>query len=196
MGGNSKTAMIATISPSHHHIEETLSTLRYAHQASHIVNTARVNEDQKTRIIKSKYRTQSALRYADQASHIVNTARVNEDQKTRIIKSKYRTQSEIRRPGQSHRQYGARQRRPENTHHQKYKSKYRTQGTLRYAHQASHIVNTARVNEDQKTRIIKSKWQILVKVCSYSIHLDMHTRPVTSLTRCASRKTRKHASSM
>lgn len=29
LGGNSKTAMIATISPSHHHIEETLSTLRY-----------------------------------------------------------------------------------------------------------------------------------------------------------------------
>ncbi|KAK3088274.1 hypothetical protein FSP39_016918 [Pinctada imbricata] len=52
LGGNSKTAMIATISPSHHHIEETLSTLRYARQASRIVNTARVNEDQKTRIIK------------------------------------------------------------------------------------------------------------------------------------------------
>ena len=29
LGGNSKTAMIATISPSHHHVEETLSTLRY-----------------------------------------------------------------------------------------------------------------------------------------------------------------------
>ncbi|KAK7095052.1 hypothetical protein V1264_006513 [Littorina saxatilis] len=29
LGGNSKTAMIATISPSHHHQEETLSTLRY-----------------------------------------------------------------------------------------------------------------------------------------------------------------------
>ncbi|ESO86352.1 hypothetical protein LOTGIDRAFT_167164 [Lottia gigantea] len=29
LGGNSKTAMIATISPANHHVEETLSTLRY-----------------------------------------------------------------------------------------------------------------------------------------------------------------------
>ncbi|KAJ8300829.1 hypothetical protein KUTeg_022348 [Tegillarca granosa] len=52
LGGNSKTAMIATISPAHHHTEETLSTLRYAKQARNIVNTARVNEDPKARIIR------------------------------------------------------------------------------------------------------------------------------------------------
>ena len=52
LGGNSKTAMLATISPANVHLEETLSTLRYAKQARSIMNTARVNEDPKARIIR------------------------------------------------------------------------------------------------------------------------------------------------
>ncbi|CAG5130034.1 unnamed protein product, partial [Candidula unifasciata] len=52
LGGNSKTAMIATISPSNHHSEETLSTLRYAQQARSIVNVVRINEDPKAKIIR------------------------------------------------------------------------------------------------------------------------------------------------
>ncbi|KAL4891260.1 P-loop containing nucleoside triphosphate hydrolase protein [Aspergillus ambiguus] len=43
LGGNSKTAMIACISPTDY--EETLSTLRYADQAKHIRTQARVNQD-------------------------------------------------------------------------------------------------------------------------------------------------------
>jgi hypothetical protein len=43
LGGNSKTAMIACISPSDY--EETLSTLRYADQAKHIRTRAVVNQD-------------------------------------------------------------------------------------------------------------------------------------------------------
>lgn len=43
LGGNSKTAMIACISPADY--EETLSTLRYADQAKHIRTQARVNQD-------------------------------------------------------------------------------------------------------------------------------------------------------
>ncbi|PYH82569.1 kinesin-domain-containing protein [Aspergillus uvarum CBS 121591] len=43
LGGNSKTAMIACISPSDY--EETLSTLRYADQAKRIRTRARVNQD-------------------------------------------------------------------------------------------------------------------------------------------------------
>jgi len=41
LGGNSRTAMIATVSPADCHLEETLSTLRYAKQASNIVNLVR-----------------------------------------------------------------------------------------------------------------------------------------------------------
>ncbi|XP_059176630.1 kinesin-like protein KIF14 [Physella acuta] len=52
LGGNSKTAMIATVSPSNAHIEETLSTLRYAQQARSIVNIVRINEDPKAKIIR------------------------------------------------------------------------------------------------------------------------------------------------
>ncbi|KAL4788829.1 P-loop containing nucleoside triphosphate hydrolase protein [Aspergillus venezuelensis] len=43
LGGNSKTAMIACISPTDY--EETLSTLRYADQAKHIRTRAKVNQD-------------------------------------------------------------------------------------------------------------------------------------------------------
>lgn len=52
LGGNSKTAMIATISPSASNVEETLSTLRYAKQARQIINVAKVNEDSSARLIR------------------------------------------------------------------------------------------------------------------------------------------------
>ncbi|XP_037681013.1 kinesin-like protein KIF14 [Choloepus didactylus] len=52
LGGNSKTAMIATISPAASNIDETLSTLRYAQQARLIVNIAKVNEDVNAKLIR------------------------------------------------------------------------------------------------------------------------------------------------
>ena len=54
LGGNSKTAMLATIGPSNFHVEETLSTLRYAKQARSIINQAKVNEDPKAKLIRGK----------------------------------------------------------------------------------------------------------------------------------------------
>lgn len=52
LGGNSKTYMIATISPSDLNYNESLSTLRYAYNAKHIVNTVKVNEDPSDKIIR------------------------------------------------------------------------------------------------------------------------------------------------
>ncbi|XP_053099891.1 kinesin-like protein KIF13A isoform X8 [Hemicordylus capensis] len=52
LGGNSQTAMIATISPAADNYEETLSTLRYADRAKRIVNHAIVNEDPNARVIR------------------------------------------------------------------------------------------------------------------------------------------------
>ncbi len=52
LGGNSKTVMVATLSPSADNYEETLSTLRYADRAKRIVNHAVVNEDPNARIIR------------------------------------------------------------------------------------------------------------------------------------------------
>ncbi|KAM9283181.1 kinesin-like protein KIF14 [Morus bassanus] len=52
LGGNSQTAMIATVSPAGSSTEETLSTLRYAKQACSIVNIAKVNEDVNAKLIR------------------------------------------------------------------------------------------------------------------------------------------------
>ncbi|KAG7244245.1 hypothetical protein INR49_004383 [Caranx melampygus] len=52
LGGNSRTAMVATISPAADNFDETLSTLRYADRAKNIVNHAVVNEDPNARIIR------------------------------------------------------------------------------------------------------------------------------------------------
>ncbi|TNM94583.1 hypothetical protein fugu_017342 [Takifugu bimaculatus] len=52
LGGNSRTAMVATISPAADNFDETLSTLRYADRAKSIINHAVVNEDPNARIIR------------------------------------------------------------------------------------------------------------------------------------------------
>uniref|UniRef100_A0A674AB85 Kinesin family member 13B n=1 Tax=Salmo trutta TaxID=8032 RepID=A0A674AB85_SALTR len=52
LGGNSRTAMVATVSPAADNYDETLSTLRYADRAKSIVNHAVVNEDPNARIIR------------------------------------------------------------------------------------------------------------------------------------------------
>uniref|UniRef100_A0A182JD29 Kinesin motor domain-containing protein n=1 Tax=Anopheles atroparvus TaxID=41427 RepID=A0A182JD29_ANOAO len=52
LGGNSRTVMLATISPASIHLDETLATLRYACQARSIVNRVKVNEDPHDRIIR------------------------------------------------------------------------------------------------------------------------------------------------
>ena len=44
LGGNAITAMVAAISPSALHYEETMSTLRYADRTKQIKNTATINE--------------------------------------------------------------------------------------------------------------------------------------------------------
>eukprot|EP01061_Rhynchopus_euleeides_P024149 TRINITY_DN38_c0_g2_i1.p1 TRINITY_DN38_c0_g2~~TRINITY_DN38_c0_g2_i1.p1 ORF type:complete len:1023 (+),score=472.43 TRINITY_DN38_c0_g2_i1:111-3179(+) len=49
LGGNSKTTMVACVSPHYDNAEETLNTLRYASQARRIVNVVRVNEDSKAK---------------------------------------------------------------------------------------------------------------------------------------------------
>ncbi|XP_057259899.1 stAR-related lipid transfer protein 9 isoform X1 [Pezoporus wallicus] len=52
LGGNSKTIMIATISPASSSYNETMSTLRYASNAKNIVNKPRVNEDANVKLIR------------------------------------------------------------------------------------------------------------------------------------------------
>lgn len=56
LGGKTKTCIIATISPSIHCLEETLSTLDYAHRAKNIKNKPEVNQKMmKSALIKDLY---------------------------------------------------------------------------------------------------------------------------------------------
>ncbi|CDW75636.1 kinesin motor domain containing protein [Stylonychia lemnae] len=52
LGGNTKTVMIAAVSPADYNYEETLSTLRYASRAKAIKNKPKVNEDPKDALLK------------------------------------------------------------------------------------------------------------------------------------------------
>ncbi|XP_053658047.1 osmotic avoidance abnormal protein 3 [Anopheles marshallii] len=52
LGGNTKTLMIACISPAGYNYDETLSTLRYASRAKNIANKPRVNEDPKDTMLR------------------------------------------------------------------------------------------------------------------------------------------------
>ncbi|KAA0722012.1 Kinesin-like protein KIF16B [Triplophysa tibetana] len=52
LGGNSKTIMIANISPADVNYGETLSTLRYANRAKNIINKPTINEESNVRLIR------------------------------------------------------------------------------------------------------------------------------------------------
>jgi hypothetical protein len=52
LGGNTKTCMVAAISPAESNYDETLSTLRYANNAKNIKNKPRINEDPKDTMIR------------------------------------------------------------------------------------------------------------------------------------------------
>ncbi|XP_033944112.1 kinesin-like protein KIF16B isoform X4 [Pseudochaenichthys georgianus] len=52
LGGNSKTIMIANVSPADVNYGETLSTLRYANRAKNIINKPTINEDCNVRLIR------------------------------------------------------------------------------------------------------------------------------------------------
>jgi kinesin family protein 16B len=52
LGGNSKTIMIATISPAECNYNDTLSTLRYANRAKNIINKPTINEDANVKLIR------------------------------------------------------------------------------------------------------------------------------------------------
>nr|XP_046910356.1 kinesin-like protein KIF13B isoform X2 [Dermatophagoides farinae] len=81
LGGNSKTIMISTISPSADSYDETLSTLRYADRAKRIVNHAIINEDPNNRIIRELRQEVEQLR--EQLMH----ANVNTDLQERLAES-------------------------------------------------------------------------------------------------------------
>ncbi|PLW15697.1 hypothetical protein PCANC_14326 [Puccinia coronata f. sp. avenae] len=89
LGGNSKTAMIAAISPADY--EETLSTLRYADQAKKIKNKAVVNEDPNAKLIRELKEELDTLRSRMMGSHGEDTYDVTLPPEKQIVK--YQTKS-------------------------------------------------------------------------------------------------------
>ncbi|CAO1356128.1 unnamed protein product [Diamesa serratosioi] len=55
LGGRTKTSIVATVSPGHKDIEETLSTLDYAHRAKHIQNKPEVNQRLTKKVVLKEY---------------------------------------------------------------------------------------------------------------------------------------------
>ncbi|KAJ8687388.1 hypothetical protein QAD02_023182 [Eretmocerus hayati] len=90
LGGNSKTAMIAAISPADINYDETLSTLRYADRAKQIVCKAVVNEDANAKIIRElkeeiqKLREllkQEGIDYQEDVSSFIRSSKREDDQR-------------------------------------------------------------------------------------------------------------------
>eukprot|EP00668_Euglena_longa_P040435 GGOE01053247.1.p1 GENE.GGOE01053247.1~~GGOE01053247.1.p1 ORF type:complete len:770 (-),score=193.56 GGOE01053247.1:368-2551(-) len=62
LGGNSRTTMVATVSPAAVNYDETISTLRYASRARQIINVVKVNEDPTAQLIRELQEELAALR--------------------------------------------------------------------------------------------------------------------------------------
>ncbi|XP_044229586.1 uncharacterized protein kif16bb isoform X2 [Thunnus albacares] len=95
LGGNSKTAMIATISPADVNYGETLSTLRYASRAKNIVNSPTVNEDSSVKVIRELQEEVTRLRMlleeANQVSRGELSSSVNVEEELHQNEAKVRT---------------------------------------------------------------------------------------------------------
>ncbi|XP_050590480.1 kinesin-like protein Klp98A isoform X2 [Bombus affinis] len=70
LGGNSKTIMIATISPADCNYGETLSTLRYANRAKNIINKPTINEDANVKLIRELRAEIEKLKYHIEVSYM------------------------------------------------------------------------------------------------------------------------------
>uniref|UniRef100_A0A8C6CVH8 Kinesin-like protein KIF14 n=1 Tax=Moschus moschiferus TaxID=68415 RepID=A0A8C6CVH8_MOSMO len=75
LSGNSKTAMVAAVSPAGSSVEETLSTLRFAAQARSIATAARVNEDLSARLIRELKAEIEKLKAAQRSSQNIDPER-------------------------------------------------------------------------------------------------------------------------
>lgn len=94
LGGNSKTVMVATVSPAGDNFEETLSTLRYADRAKRIVNHAVVNEDPNARMIRELKTEVEQLREQLKMSAEQSDLKERLNESEKIIKEMSRTWEE------------------------------------------------------------------------------------------------------
>jgi kinesin family protein 16B len=83
LGGNSKTCILAAISPADINYVETLSTLRYANRAKNIINKPTINEDPNVKLIRELrteiVRLKKLLNNQALSSNVSNEMRLNEN---------------------------------------------------------------------------------------------------------------------
>jgi len=84
LGGNTKTVMIANISPSGFNYNETVTTLRYAARANAITNIPKINEDPKDALLKQYEEEIKRLR--EQVGGGAPSAYINDNQNDEIFK--------------------------------------------------------------------------------------------------------------
>ena len=77
MGGNTKTLMIACLSPADNNYDETLSTLRYANRAKNIQNKPRINEDPKDTMLREYQEEIKKLRQMLETNNLTGNTGMN-----------------------------------------------------------------------------------------------------------------------
>eukprot|EP00817_Percolomonadidae_sp_ATCC50343_P002703 CAMPEP_0117426362 /NCGR_PEP_ID=MMETSP0758-20121206/6503_1 /TAXON_ID=63605 /ORGANISM="Percolomonas cosmopolitus, Strain AE-1 (ATCC 50343)" /LENGTH=449 /DNA_ID=CAMNT_0005211509 /DNA_START=905 /DNA_END=2251 /DNA_ORIENTATION=- len=101
LGGNTKTVMLAAISPADDNYDETLSTLRYASRAKKIQNKPTINEDPKDAMLREyqeeikKLQAQLQGAPVDENGNVVDEEK-NEEELRAVMEQNKREQIEIR----------------------------------------------------------------------------------------------------
>uniref|UniRef100_A0A673ZIF0 Kinesin-like protein KIF14 n=1 Tax=Salmo trutta TaxID=8032 RepID=A0A673ZIF0_SALTR len=144
LGGNSKTAMIATLSPAGSNVEESLSTLRYAKQARMIINVAKVNEDTNAKLIRELKAEVEKLRAAQMSSQGIEPETINLfQQEILALKSKL-TQQE-REMAEAHRAWREKLEQAEKRKREETKELQKAGITFKVDNRLPNLVN---LNED------------------------------------------------
>lgn len=96
LGGNSKTVMIAALSPADINYDETLSTLRYADRAKKIKNEAVINENPIDKLIRDLKEENERLKKALEQGGTIDTDRKTGMTEDEIAEMKRQMEEEIR----------------------------------------------------------------------------------------------------
>ncbi|XP_041745611.1 kinesin-like protein KIF14 isoform X2 [Coregonus clupeaformis] len=144
LGGNSKTAMIATLSPAGSNVEESLSTLRYAKQARMIINVAKVNEDTNARLIRELKAEVEKLRATQTSSQGIKPEKMLLFQQEIVALKSQLTQQE-RQMAEAHRAWREKLEQAEKRKHEETKELQRAGVTFAVDNRLPNLVN---LNED------------------------------------------------
>ncbi|TSW35252.1 Kinesin-like protein KIF14 [Bagarius yarrelli] len=144
LGGNSKTAMIATLSPATTNVDESLSTLRYAQQARLIINIAKVNEDNNAKLIRELKAEVEKLRAAQMSSQGIDPEKMRQFQQE-ILTLKTQLSQQEREMAEVHRTWKEKLESAEKRKKEETKELQRVGITFKVDNRLPNLVN---LNED------------------------------------------------